>query len=429
MPKTVVIAGALDTKGAEFAFVKALIEQQGLRTLVVDFGVLGAPAFPPDVTRAVVCRAGGGDLAELRSGEQKDRAMQVMAAGLREVIRGLYAAGRLDGIVGMGGTGGTSLATAAMRALPIGVPKVMVSTVAGGDVSAYAGTSDIIFMPSIVDVAGINRISRTLYARAAGAIAGMVQIDVPATTEERPLIAASMFGNTTAAVDRARARLSERGHEVLVFHATGAGGRTMEALIAAGFFAACLDMTTTELADYVCGGIFDAGPERCLAAARAGIPTVLVPGCVDMANFGGIETVPERYRDRKLYQWNPNVTLLRTNVAENRRIGELLATAANAATGPVAVLIPRGGVSMLDSAGQEFWDPEADEACFQVLRSRLRPGIPLEEIEANINDPAFADRASDLLVEMLQRQAETGRRSGNASRTGGDHAAHATAGS
>jgi uncharacterized protein (UPF0261 family) len=325
----------------------------------------------------------------------------------------------------MGGTGGTSISTAAMRVLPIGVPKVMVSTVAGGDVSAYAGTSDITFVPSIVDVAGFNRISRTMYARGAGAIAGMLQLDVPAATEERPLIAASMFGNTTAAVDRARERLSERGYEVLVFHATGTGGRTMEGLIEADFCTACLDMTTTELADYVCGGVFDAGPQRCLAAARAGIPTVLVPGCVDMANFGGLETVPERYHDRTLYRWNPNVTLLRTNVEENRRIGELLAAAANTSTGPVAVLIPRGGVSMLDSAGQEFWDPEADDACFQVLRSTLRPGIRLEEMEANINDPAFADRASDLLMELLQGQLVEGRPVGDASRGGGDDAAHA----
>jgi uncharacterized protein (UPF0261 family) len=426
MTKTVAIVGALDTKGAEFAFVKELLERRGLRTLVVDFGVRGDPFFSPDITRDEVSRAGGGDLTALRSGEHKDRAMQVMATGLQEVIRGLYAEGRLDGILGMGGTGGTSIATAAMRVLPIGVPKVMVSTVAGGDVSAYAGTSDITFVPSIVDVAGFNRISRTMYARGAGAIAGMLQLDVPAASEERPLIAASMFGNTTAAVDRARERLSERGYEVLVFHATGTGGRTMEGLIDAGFCTACLDMTTTELADYVCGGVFDAGPERCLAAARTGIPTVLVPGCVDMANFGGVETVPERYRDRTLYRWNPNVTLLRTNVAENRRIGEMLAAAANASTGPAAVLIPRGGVSMLDSAGQEFWDPQADDACFQALRDSLRPGIPIEEMDANINDAAFADRAADLLTEMLRGQPGDSRPGSEVSGAGGDDAAHTT---
>jgi uncharacterized protein (UPF0261 family) len=408
---TIVIAGALDTKGADFAFVKELIERQGLNTTVVDFGVLGVPAFPPDIRRDEVCRAGGGELTEFQSGEHKDRAMQTMASGLAAIVRRLYDEGRLDGILGMGGTGGTSIVTAAMRTLPVGVPKVMVSTVAGGDVSAYAGTKDITFIPSIVDVAGLNRISRAIYARAAGAIAGMAGVEVPAPAEERPLIAASMFGNTTAAVDRARTRLTDRGYEVLVFHATGAGGKTMEGLIADGYFVGSLDITTTELADYVCGGVFDAGPDRCLAASRAGIPAVLVPGCVDMANFGGIETVPARYRDRLLYQWNPNVTLLRTNVEENRRIGQMLAAAANAAAGPVAVLLPLRGVSMLDSEGKEFWDREADEACFQTLRSQLKPGIPVEELDLNINNPAFADRAADLLVELLSQRATVAERS------------------
>jgi uncharacterized protein (UPF0261 family) len=277
----------------------------------------------------------------------------------------------------------------------------MVSTVGGGDVSAYAGGKDITFVPSIVDIAGINRISRTVFARAAGAIAGMVEIDVPPAADERALIAASMFGNTTQAVDRARARLEERGFEVLVFHATGIGGQTMESLIADGFFAGSMDLTTTELADHVCGGIFDAGAERGLAASRAGVPAVLAPGCVDMANFGAAETVPVRYQDRLLYQWNPNVTLLRTDVEENRRIGELLAAAANAATGRAAVLLPLGGVSMLDSHGQPFWDPVADGACFAAIRENLRPDIPVEELDLNINDPDFADRAVDLLVELI----------------------------
>ena len=401
MTKTVVIVGALDTKGKEFELVKALIAGHGVATHVVDFGVLGEPAFAPDTSRAAVAQAGGGDLQALRAGDQKDQAMSTMAAGLAVVVRRLYDAGTLDGIIGMGGTGGTSIATAAMRTLPVGVPKVMVSTVGGGDVSAYAGTKDITFMPSIVDVAGINSISRAIYANAAGAIAGMVNTTAPAAAAERPLIAASMFGNTTAAVDRARARLEERGYEVLVFHATGTGGRTMESLIADGYITGSLDMTTTELADYVCDGVFNAGPERCLAAARAGIPAVLVPGCVDMANFGGIETVPERYRDRNLYQWNPNVTLLRTNVAENTQIGELLAAAANASTAAVTVILPLKGVSMLDSEGNRFWDPEADAACYDAIKSNLRPGIPVVELDLNINDPEFADAVADTLLAQL----------------------------
>jgi uncharacterized protein (UPF0261 family) len=231
----------------------------------------------------------------------------------------------------------------------------------------------------------------------------MVRAEAPAAGEDKPLITASMFGNTTKAVDHARELLEGAGYEVLVFHATGSGGRTMEGLIRDGYISGSFDLTTTELADEVCGGILSAGPERCLAASRAGIPAILVPGCVDMANFGGIETVPSKYNGRNLYQWNPNITLLRTNVDENRRMGEMLATAANAATAPVAVLLPLGGVSMLDSVGHEFWDPEADGACFETLKANLRPGIPVVEMSENINDPAFAEKAVALLLEMLRQ--------------------------
>ena len=406
MAGTVVIAGALDTKGADFAFVKELIEGAGLATLVVDFGVMGEPAFAPEVSRQEVCAAGGGDLAHLASGSHKDEAMATMARGLAAVVSRLHGEGRLDGIIGMGGSGGTSLATTAMRELPVGVPKMMVSTVGGGDVSAFAGTKDITFMPSVVDVAGLNRISRDIYANAAGAISGMVRTragtaDTPAAGE-RPLLTASMFGNTTTAVEHARGILEAAGYEVLVFHATGSGGRTMEGLISDGYIAGSLDITTTELADTVCGGVFDAGPERCLAASRAGVPAVVVPGCVDMANFGGPETVPAQYRDRLLYEWNPDVTLLRTNVEENRRIGEMIAAAVNAASAAVAVVVPLGGVSMLDSDGERFWDPAADRACFDAIRDNLRQGIPFLEDEHNINDPAFSGRVADLLLEMLQ---------------------------
>ncbi|GAB4526914.1 MAG: Tm-1-like ATP-binding domain-containing protein [Anaerolineae bacterium] len=402
MSKTVVMVGSLDTKGQEFAFVRQLIESEGLKTLVVDFGVMGEPAFEPDITRQEVAEAGGGNLAYLASGQHKDEAMQVMATGLAVVVRRLYDEGKLDGILGMGGSGNTSIATSAMRRLPVGVPKVMLSTLGGGDVSAYTGTRDITFMPSIVDVAGINSISRQIYANAAGAIAGMVKVEAPPMAEEKPLITASMFGNTTACVDRARRVLEERGYEVLVFHATGTGGKTMESLINDGYVVGSLDITTTELADEVCGGVLSAGPERCMAASRAGIPAVLVPGCVDMANFWGMDTVPEKYRNRNLYQWNPNVTLMRTNVEENVRIGEMIAAAANAATAPVAIVLPLKGVSQLDSPGGDFWDPEADRACYETIKKKLRPDIPVIEMDHNINDPEFADRCAETLLDMLK---------------------------
>jgi uncharacterized protein (UPF0261 family) len=400
--KPIVMVGSLDTKGMEFQFVRELIHAQGLETLMVDFGVLGDAAFEPDISSDEVARAGGSSIAELRKKQDKTLAMRTMTAGLSSVVTDLYEKSRLGGILGMGGGGGTSIATAAMRNLPTGVPKVMVSTVAAGDVAQYVGTRDITMMPSVVDVAGINSISRQIYANAAGAIVGMVSQKIEDVAEEKPLITASMFGNTTECVTRARQHLEEQGFEVLVFHATGTGGRTMEALIADGFVTANLDITTTELADEVCGGVLSAGPDRMLAAARAGIPTVLVPGCVDMANFWGRNTVPEKYQQRNLYEWNPDITLMRTNVEENKRMGEMIAKAANQATGPVSILIPLKGVSQLDSPGGEFWDPEADNACFQAIKENLKTSIPLIELSHNINDPEFADKAVQLLLDLIK---------------------------
>jgi uncharacterized protein (UPF0261 family) len=402
MSKTVVLAGSLDTKGREFAFVKDLIQGEGLDTLVVDFGVMGQPAFEPDVRRDEVARAGGGDLVYLASGEHKDEAMQVMSTGLAVVIRRLYDEGKLDGILGMGGSGATSIATSGMRVLPVGVPKLMVSTLGGGDVSAYTGARDITFMPSVVDVAGINRISRMIYINAAGAMVGMVKTEAPPAGEEKPLVTASMFGNTTPCVDRARGVVEAQGYEVLVFHATGTGGKTMESLISDGYIVGSLDITTTELADEVCGGVLSAGPERGMAASRAGIPAVITPGCVDMANFWGMDTVPERYKDRALYQWNPNVTLMRTNVEENIQMGQMIAAVANAATAPVVIVLPLKGVSMLDSPGDRFWDPEADQACFDAIKQNLEPCVPVIEMDNNINDPEFADLCAQLLLDVLK---------------------------
>jgi uncharacterized protein (UPF0261 family) len=277
----------------------------------------------------------------------------------------------------------------------------MASTLAGGDVAQYVGSKDITMMPTIVDVSGINSISRRIYTNAAAAIAGMVEQGEVLAEGGRPLVTASMFGNTTACIQRAQKALEGQGYEVLVFHATGTGGKTMESLIADGFIAANLDLTTTELADHVCGGVLDAGPDRLTAAPQAGVPTVLAPGCVDMCNFWAPETVPEKYRGRRLYEWNPNITLMRTTPEENRVMGEWIARSANASTGPVAVLIPLKGVSQLDSPGGAFWDPEADRACYDAIRDNLNPDIPYVELDANINDPEFADKAVELLLGML----------------------------
>jgi uncharacterized protein (UPF0261 family) len=404
--KTVLVAGSLDTKGREFEFVARLLEQYGLEVLLVDFGVMGAPALKACVSNREVAAAGGADLDRLRAAKDKAEAMRVMQSGLVRTVHRLFSSGRVHGILGMGGSGGTAIAAEAMRQLPLGLPKVLVSTVGSGDTSAYVGSRDIVIIPSVVDVAGINRISRLVFTNAAAALAGMVLAPDAPPAEDRPLVCASMFGNTTACVDRARVALESHGYEVLVFHATGSGGRTMQSLIADGHIAGVLDITTTELADEVCGGVFSAGTDRVRIGASGQVPFVLAPGCVDMCNFGVRDSVPQQYQHRLLYEWNPNVTLMRTNVEENSRIGAMLAETANLCAGPVAVLFPIKGVSMLDSRGNPFWNPEADAACLEALRQALRPDIPLSELDWNINDAEFADRAAQALLSMLNQEAQ-----------------------
>jgi uncharacterized protein (UPF0261 family) len=398
--KTVVTPGALDTKGADYEFLVRSVRSHGVNALTVDFGVLGDPPFIPDVTNAEVARAGGVELSALRQSRDKTLAMRVMAEGLSRILSRLREEGRLDGVCGMGGSGGTTILSAGVRGLPIGIPKLLISTVAAGDVSAYVGSTDLTLMHSVVDVAGLNRISREIYTNAAAAIAGMVQAKRPESAGDRPLVAASMFGNTTACIDRARASLDGAGWEVLVFHATGSGGRTMQRLAAEGLLAGLLDLTTTELADEVCGGVFSAGAERVQIGAKSAIPVVLAPGCVDMCNFGPRESVPRQYSSRLLYEWNANVTLMRTSIEENRRIGGLIAETANRCAGPAVVLLPLRGVSMLDSQGAPFWDEEADHACFDAIRSGLKQGIPVIEVDSNINDPIFAHRATQVFLEL-----------------------------
>jgi uncharacterized protein (UPF0261 family) len=399
--KTVALVGALDTKSKDYAFAKTLIEAEGIKTLVIDYGIMKEPDLKPDIDHHKVAMMGDGSIENLQKGDKKDEAMKVMRKGLSVVVKQLYDEGKIHGVFAMGGSGGTVIATAAMQALPIGVPKVMVSTVAGGDVAPYVGIRDIIMFPSIVDVAGINRISRTIYRNAIGSMIGMMKLGDANGTNDKPLIAASMFGNTTDCVGRAQELLLGKGFETLVFHAVGTGGRTMEDLIEDGYFEGLLDITTTELADEVCGGVLSAGPERGTAGPRNGIPTVIVPGCVDMANFGGVETVPEKYKKRNLYEWNANVTLMRTDETENRKIGKMIADAANRATGPIAVLLPLKGVSMLDSEGQRFWEPKFDKACFDAIKANLRDDIPVVEIDQNINNPQFADKSVELLLDMI----------------------------
>jgi uncharacterized protein (UPF0261 family) len=399
-PATIVLVGALDTKGTEVAFVRDEIVARGHDVLVIDVGVLGEPAFAPAVTRTDVAAAGGEPLASLAARGDRGHAVAVMARGAEAVARRLHTAGRLDAVIGLGGGAGTSVATAAMRALPTGVPKVMVSTLANGDVRAFVGVKDIVMVPSIVDISGLNRVSRGVFSRAAAAVCGMVEAVVPPVDVDRPLVAASMFGNTTACVDAARARLEERRFEVLVFHATGTGGQTMESLIDAGQIAGVLDVTTTEWADELVGGVLAAGPTRLEAAARTGTPAVVAPGCLDMVNFWAPDTVPSRFLGRRFYQHNPNVTLMRTTPEENAELGRVIAGKLNASTGPVAVYLPLRGLSAIAAPGGPFYWPEADAALFDGLRQHLRGDIPVHALDLAINDPAFATAMVDGLLAM-----------------------------
>jgi uncharacterized protein (UPF0261 family) len=405
MPKTIALLGALDTKGAEYGFVKQCLEARGLQTLLIDVGVLEPPVIRPDITRETVAEAGGAALGELVAKKNRGAAVAAMSRGAAALLPALYAQKRFDGVLALGGTGGTSVACGAMRALPLGVPKVMVSTVASGDVSGYVGVKDIVMIPSIVDVSGINKISREVFARAAGAIAGMVEAVVP-EGQDKPLVVASMFGNTTPSVERAKKIIEAAGYEVLVFHCTGTGGKTMESLIEAGLVSGVLDITTTEWADELVGGVFTAGPTRLEAAARHGVPAIVTPGCLDMVNFWAPATIPEKFKDRKFYPHNPNVTLMRTTPEENRRLGEIIARKLNLSTAPVTVLIPLHGVSMIDNEGNPFYWPEANQALFESLKQNLRKDIPVVEMDCVINDPAFAKACAETLLASMRTKGK-----------------------
>lgn len=400
---TIVVLGTFDTKGPEHAFLADRIRDLGHEPLLVDAGGFDAVGVPADVTREQVAAEGGLDLPALRTRADRGAMVTAMAAAAATVVRRLHAEGRIAGIVSMGGSGGTAIGTAAMRVLPLGVPKVMVSTLAAGNVAPYLDISDIVMIPAVSDVAGINAFTRAQFTRAAAVVCALVDAGarlVPAGkgTATKPLVVASMFGNTTPCVERARGLLEGAGRDVVVFHATGTGGRTMESFIDAGLVSAVLDVTTTEWADEFVGGILGAGPERLSAAARRGVPAVIAPGCLDMVNFGAPETVPARFAGRRFHRHNAQVTLMRTSPDECRDLGRILAEKVNASRGPATVLLPLGGISLISAPGQPFHDPVADDALFSALRKWLSPGIPLVELACAINDPAFADACVERLL-------------------------------
>ena len=397
---TIVLLGTLDTKGSEYAFLAEQIQKRGHRTLVIDTGILGEPSLKPDILRTEVASAGGADIAELVAKRDRGEAVTAMSQGAAVVLSRLVSEGQVDGVIALGGSGGTAIATAAMRVMPIGIPKVMVSPLASGNTAPYVDVTDIVMFPSIVDIAGLNRISRVLLNRAAGAICGMVEVQIAACAD-KPLIVASQFGNTTPCVDHARRILEVAGYEVIVFAAVGTGGRTMESLIASGIVADVLDITTTEWADELVGGILTAGPRRLEAAAHHGVPAIVSTGCLDMVNFGLAETVPTKFYGRRFYQHNSQVTLMRTTPQENHQLGCILASKLNLSTGPVTLLLPLRGNSLIGTSGQPFHDPEADEALWDALKSNLRADIPVVELDSAINDPSFAEACARELRKNL----------------------------
>ncbi len=411
---TVVLLGTLDTKGDEYAFLRERIREQGCDVVMVDVGVLGEPRIPADVSRAEVARAVGSSIEQLIAAGDRGAAMETMAKGAAVIARQLYDAGRLDGIIAMGGSGGSSVATYAMRALPIGVPKLMVSTLASGDTRPYVGESDIDMVYSVVDIAGINRISERIIGNAAAAIAGMAKASASFTPRAttKPLVGATMFGVTTPCVTKAREVLEQRGYEVLVFHATGTGGRSMERLMQDGFITAALDITTTELADELVGGVLSAGPDRLEMAGQLGIPQVVSLGALDMVNFGPMDTVPERFRGRKLYKHNPTVTLMRTTPEECAELGRIIGRKLNQAKGPLTVFIPLRGVSMIDKEDGVFYDAEADRQLIDNLQATLDPSIEVITMDMDINDPAFATAMAKKLDQLYQDRS--GREAGPA---------------
>lgn len=406
MPKTVVLIATLDTKGAEARYLKAQIEKHGVRTLVVDGGILGQPQWEAQISREEVARLGGSTLGQVQALHHEGKAIEVMIKGAARAVQELHRAGKLDGIISLGGSMGTSLGTGAMRALPFGVPKLMVSTMASRDTRPYVGTRDIAMLYSVADMAGLNRMTRRILDNAAGAIVGMVSSE-PSESEpqetDKPLIAISNLGTTEGCASRARSLLEERGYETVVFHTVGAGGRALEECVQEGLIDGVLDISIHEVLDSLFGGDYNAGPDRLEAAGRMGIPQVVAPGNLDFIACGDPARLPDRYKDRKIHIHNPAISCVRANAEELRTTGRVVAEKLNQARGPVAVVIPSRGFSSFDEEGGAFWEPETDRVFAPALKASLRPEIEVIEVEAHINDPLFAETVIEVLDRLMQR--------------------------
>jgi uncharacterized protein (UPF0261 family) len=406
-PKHIAVVCTLDTKSEHGAYVKSLIEARGHRAHVIDVGVLGKAEFSAETTRREVAEAGGGDIEALARKGDRGAALEVMAKGTTAVVANLHRSRRLHGIIGLGGGSGTAVATSAMRALPMRLPKVMVSTMASTPkASSYVGTSDIVMVNTVTDLIGMNSILRGVLVNAVGAVCGMVEIDdevcVTGSADHRPTVAITAFGVTTQAAMHCRALLAEADYETMIFHANGTGGRAMEQLVAAGEIDGLLDLTITELADELCGGLLTAGPTRLEAAGRRGIPQVVLPGAIDMINFATPDTVPPRYRERVIHAHSPNTTLVRTTASENadlgRQVGATLASAKTRAT----LILPLRGFSEYDRAGHAFHDPAADRAFVEAATASAKDRVDIITLDANINDAICPETAVARLLSLMK---------------------------
>ncbi|MDK6804294.1 Tm-1-like ATP-binding domain-containing protein [Aerococcus sp. UMB7834] len=406
MDKTVAIVGTFDTKAREFSFVKEEFEVLGLKTYLIHIGVFESE-LEVEVNNKEIARAVNEDIEKIVKDKNRAKATKVLSQGLEKILPKLYQEGKFDGVIALGGSGGSSIATAGMRQLPIGVPKIMVSTMASGNVSQYIGTSDIIMFPSIVDVEGLNDISRHIFSNAIHAMVGMLSYDYKAKEDNKPLIAASMFGLTTPAIKYAEKELEARGYETIVFHATGSGGRTMERLISENYFDGVLDLTTTEWCDEVVGGVLNAGPHRLEAAVSKKVPQVVSLGALDMVNFGPKETVPKEFSNRLFYEHNPTVTLMRVTKEEAKNIAGIIAQKLKNASKETTILFPKKGFSGLDEVGKEFYNPEVDQLVMDTIKEELSgTDVTIIEKDLHINDEAFAKSAVDELIKNVEKEGK-----------------------
>ncbi len=402
MDGPILIVGCFDTKGEIFNYLRNCLIELGSKVVTINTGVLGSThLFPVDYEADLVCMEAGHTIAELREAHDRGRAVEIMSVGAAKLVAKLHKKGVINGIIAMGGGGGTYIALSAMQSIPFGIPKVCVTTLATKDLTRQVGTKDIVLFPSVVDVAGLNSILLILVRQAAAAIFAMSKIIPEKSAAKTKIVAISMFGNTTQCVDKCTQLLNMHGYEVMAFHATGAGGIAMESLILEGLFDAVLDITTTEIADYIGNGICNAGPNRLTAAAQMGIPQVIAPGCLDMVNFGHPDTIPAHYKNRQFYSWAPDVTLMRTNETENALIAENVSQKLNVSHGPVAILLPLQGVSEVDRPGGVFYNPQYNQILFDTLKSTLSEKVYIEEVNSNINDPIFAEKLVEQLLSII----------------------------